>query len=175
MKPGDLVSVWGRTRPYRLVSSTTVHNSYGDPCPGWVIESADGVRHEAAESVLVACAPEVRPVARTTDPTTAHKAAERAQVRASFNAWLLLGAHIAAGERGLIGREHKAWTGLPYEAIGPRRKGLAERGWVADTGTERDAQAVWVATAAGVDAWALRPSEYVAALDAALSDARRTA
>lgn len=125
MKPGDLVSVWGRTRPYRLVSSTTVHNSYGDPCPGWVIESADGVRHEAAESVLLVA---LAPTARRTDPATSHQAADRAAGHAQADRERVL---ALLAERGpLTDFELAALTGRKQTSIGVRRGELVKAGLV---------------------------------------------
>jgi hypothetical protein len=71
------------------------------------------------------------PVARLTDPETAHEAARVAARHTKADTELVLQAHHRAGELGLTGSELEAATGRPYASIGPRRPGLVEAGLIA--------------------------------------------
>jgi len=102
------------------------------------------------------------PVARSTDPDTAHDAARGARARLTADMRLVLAAHVAAGERGLTGAELAAVTRRPYESVGPRRKPLEVAGLVEkaerrpkDPAYPNGSQ-VWAyrATGAGRDAYA---------------------
>jgi hypothetical protein len=78
-----------------------------------------------------------QPLARTSDPQTAHDAAHAARSTAAHNRYRVLQAHYAAGERGLTGDELAAATGLPYAVIGPRRPSLEADGLIAATNVRR--------------------------------------
>jgi len=95
-----------------------------------------------------------QPVARHTDPATAHDAANVAKSNAAHNRLKVLLAHYEAGERGLTGDELEQATGLPYETLGPRRPALEADGLIVATGTRRpnrrgNMQAVYRITEAG--------------------------
>mgnify|MGYP000384988883 FL=1 len=95
------------------------------------------------------------PVARVSDPPTAHLAAHKARARAHADARLVLAAHVAAGEFGLTGEELEEVTGRSYESVGPRRPGLEGVGWLCKAGVRRPNRAgnlmqVYVATPEGV-------------------------
>lgn len=98
--------------------------------------------------------------ARNTDPAPAHEAAARVNVHG--DAWLVLRAHVEAGERGLTGDDLEAATGRRYSNIGPRRPWLEAQGWVAPTGDKRGGKGVYVATAEGVAAWERHSAEVAA-------------
>ena len=94
------------------------------------------------------------PMARRTDPGTAHEAARKVSARAASDEALVLRAHEDAGSAGLTGDELAAATGRGYSQIGPRRKELERRGLVAPlVGVRRancrgNQEQVYVATAA---------------------------
>jgi len=95
-----------------------------------------------------------QPLARTSDPQTAHDAANVAKSAAAHNRIKALHAHAAAGEHGLTGDELELATGLPYEVIGPRRPALEAEGLIVKAGVTRpnrrgNAQQVYVITEAG--------------------------
>ena len=92
--------------------------------------------------------------ARNTDPAAAHQAAARANANVSFDTWLVLAAHIAAGEHGMTGDDFPKRTGRPYQSLGPRRPWLVNAGWVELTDAKRKAKGVYRATDAGCAAWA---------------------
>ena len=102
------------------------------------------------------------PLARATDPDTAHHAARAQAGRLTADMRLVLAAHVAAGERGLTGPELAAATRRTYEQIGPRRKPLERAGLVEQherrpkDPTQPHGSLVWAyrATAAGRDAYA---------------------
>lgn len=104
--------------------------------------------------------------ARITDPDASRQAAQR--VNASFDAWLVLAAHIAAGEHGMTGDDFPKRTGRKYEQLGPRRPWLVNAGWVELTDAKRKAKGVYVAIAAGVAAWAAAPHDIRVAVEASL-------
>ena len=78
-----------------------------------------------------------QPLARTSDPQTAHDAANVAKSSTAANRLRVLIAHRDAGERGLTGDELAAATGEPYAVIGPRRPSLAEDGLIVATNVRR--------------------------------------
>lgn len=78
-----------------------------------------------------------QPLARPTDPQTAHDAANVAKSSTAANRLRVLIAHRDAGERGLTGDELAAATGEPYAVIGPRRPSLAEDGLIVATNVRR--------------------------------------
>lgn len=111
----------------------------------------------AASSVRSASSPDVRhgqPLARTSDPQSAHDAANVARSSAAANRMRVLIAHRDAGERGLTGDELAAATQLPYSVIGPRRPSLEADGLIYATNVRRPSnrgvmQQVYAITEAG--------------------------
>lgn len=126
--------------------------SPSDPAPHGVVAPGSGAAPLTAEPPLA--------LARNTDPAPAHEAA--AKVNVHGDAWLVLRAHVEAGERGLTGDDLEAATGRKYQAIGPRRPWLEAQGWVAATGDRRGGKGVYVATAEGVAAWDRHSTEVAA-------------
>lgn len=151
---GDLVTAWGGALTF-LVCAVLPSGRYR------LQLIRNGQFYEADPGVLtLAPAGHLAPKARATDPATSHDAAARALTSAAFKRLTLLRAHMLAGERGLIGRDHLAATGWPYEVVGPRRRSLADDGYVAPNGQKRDGQEVWVATEFGARYWwALDPAD----------------
>ncbi len=98
------------------------------------------------------------PVARMTDPDTAHEAAHRARSRSAADADLVLKAHARAGEQGLTGWELEKATGRPYQSVGPRRPSLEAAGLIVKaqgvrrTNARGNAEQVYRITAAGMTA-----------------------
>ena len=111
----------------------------------------------AASSVRAASSPDVQhgqPLARTSDPQSAHDAANVARSSAAANRMRVLIAHRDAGERGLTGDELAAATQLPYSVIGPRRPSLEADGLIYATNVRRPSnrgvmQQVYAITEAG--------------------------
>lgn len=93
-----------------------------------VLEAADAL-FDAVETNSVDHSIYV-PVARLTDPETAHEAAHRARSRSAADADLVLKAHARAGEQGLTGYELEKATGRPYQSVGPRRPALEAAGLI---------------------------------------------
>jgi hypothetical protein len=77
------------------------------------------------------------PVARRTDPHTAHTAAAKASKVVTEARRLVLKAHYDAGEYGLTGEELEEATGRPYESVGPRRPWLEGAGWIRKSALRR--------------------------------------
>jgi len=100
----------------------------------------------------------VEPVARLTDPDTAHEAAHRARSRSAADADLVLKAHARAGEQGLTGYELEKATGRPYQSVGPRRPSLEAAGLIVKaegvrrTNARGNAEQVYRITADGLRA-----------------------
>ena len=92
--------------------------------------------------------------ARNTDPAAAHQAAALANTNVRFDTWLVLAAHIAAGEHGMTGDDFLKRTGRDYTRLGPRRPWLVDAGWVELADVKRKAKGVYRATDAGRAAWA---------------------
>lgn len=146
-KPGDaVVALGGTPAPVRPFDSGTAGQAPGQATPvPTLLDLIDAT-----------------PVARSTDPDTAHDAARGARGRLTADMRLVLAAHVAAGERGLTGAELAAVTRRPYESVGPRRKPLEVAGLVEkaerrpkDPAYPNGSQ-VWAyrATGAGRDAYA---------------------
>ena len=157
-------TVWAHAS--MIVAATATHGrsqatrSGGEP-------TSSGLAPARPTSYATGAAPPA-PVAyaRTTDPDASHQAAQR--INASFDAWLVLAAHIAAGEHGMTGDDFPKRTGRKYEQLGPRRPWLVNAGWVELTAAKRKAKGVYVATAAGVAAWAAAPHDIRVAVTAVL-------
>ena len=75
-------------------------------------------------------------LARNTDPTTSHEAAEK--VKVGHLEMMVLDALLAAGVRGMTSHELVADIGLPWSTVTPRLRPLANRGLVVDSGQRRD-------------------------------------
>jgi len=109
------------------------------------------------------------PAARATDPATSHEAAARAALNVTFDAWLVLAAHVEA-ENGLTGDELADATGRKYESVGPRRKPLTTDGWLVGTEERRNRKGVWEATDKGRAAWEHAPADIRSSVQAALGE-----
>lgn len=104
------------------------------------------------------------PVARNTDPQTAHQAAEHAAMRAGTMRALALRELAAAGDRGLTDFELAHRTRSQQTSIGKRRGELVRMGLVESAGSTRPSPSgspamVWRVTVAGVRAAAEREVE----------------
>jgi len=150
------------TPPPRVLASgapiaATAPSPPPGPSPARGIPSANAQQGPSLLDLL-----DATPLARATDPDTAHHAARAQAGRLTADMRLVLAAHVAAGERGLTGPELAAATRRTYEQIGPRRKPLERAGLVEQherrpkDPTQPHGSLVWAyrATAAGRDAYA---------------------
>lgn len=97
------------------------------------------------------------PIARNSDPTTSHAAAEHAALKAGTNRAIALRALAEAGSQGLTDFELARVTSIQQTSIGKRRGELARIGLVESAGITRPSPSgspaiVWRITAKGREA-----------------------